>query len=189
MAVSGKGVVVYAAGVLPLFVVGCLFPSFDGMEGNPGREQDIVARGDASAKASPKTDAPAQPLPTQAPSSFVSFGSMDGGAADAAVARPRIACGTSKSCDPATSFCCTGALGDDDCVPLGSNDICLSELHCTSSDQCSGNQVCCNSIGEAKCSSSCDFGSILCNPSAPRCPSSAPHCGSLPGLGPPFCGM
>ena len=156
-----------------LFVSGCLFPSFDDMQG--GRNGGIAAKSEPNATDSNETVPSSQPPQSTA---------TDAGSTDAATTTtptsnaPRaIACDGDAGVCPADgrSFCCA-TMGGPSCQGPGTEGFCTSVeggkiLRCDDRADCPTGNVCCFLGGakEAACMPSC-AGALLCSKDDPTCP-------------------
>lgn len=172
-----------------LFVTGCIFPSFDGMQGEKGsiapRTEDDATEGNGDSStntgATPNDDGGiANPNPSPA-----ADGSVQNDGASTADAGPRtIACGGATCPVGGGAFCCAGygscgenADGQMPCSGLGNGRV----LECDDNDDCGGGQVCCyvEANKKSSCQTSCTTGAILCNAASPRCPGAMQCNGTL----------
>lgn len=144
-----------------LLLGGCLFPSFDRLEGDraPGSA-------DASTKAA-HTD------PSTAADG--NDGGGDATSSDGSTApKPSVACGDS-SCDATVDHCCF-TLGGADCQPHDSAATCGAQagsgdvVACDGAEDCTGGQICCYANSVASCQASCPSGKVLCNGPDHPCP-------------------
>lgn len=141
---------------------GCLFPSFEGMEGGPRKDESPLASADAGASSRAASSAPpARALPSSAPPA------TDGGTPKLLLSQ--VGCGP-QSCDVSQGgVCCVGIIGGTSCAKSASE--CFGVVRCDTSDQCSNGDVCCALMGEVSCKprSKCTFGRTACRPESPRC--------------------
>lgn len=167
-------------------VTGCLFPSFDGMQG--GKPGGIAAKGDdnitETTETSPATSTTGTTGTTTTTTSTTPDASVDAGTLDAvapAKTGGKVRCGRDRDggapveCAIGVEGCCT-TIGGPDCQ----NDMELAWCHspqggsilrCDDKDDCSGSEVCCwlGGLKEAACAPSC-AGAVLCDKANPRCP-------------------
>lgn len=152
-----------------LLVTGCIFPSFDDMQGSKNDVPSIEAQptgvmnADAGG-AAPDSSAITQPSPSPDPSPDA--------AADAAVVAKspgagKIACGAALCPVAANSHCCAGYVNPEFYCSSPSHTIgwCTGgggrALFCDEKADCPASQVCCEKGDTTTCSSSCDGGKVL----------------------------
>lgn len=123
-------------------VAGCLFPSFEGFDGESASSRVKDA-------GSPRTGGDASEAPTGLPSGSTTVTAptttqpvvpRDGGPPNPGTPG-KISCG-SRSCNVGSEFCCAGALAPD-CLPNG--DICVvaTVIRCDGNEDCAVGTVCC----------------------------------------------
>jgi hypothetical protein len=181
----------WTLGAASVLLVGCLFPSFEGMEGAPKQEQPLTGRADGGGDGEEERLADGGAA-ARAPAASAVADGLDSGAVSQVTPSPaQIACGR-EACNAETSYCCSAITGTT-CRRSGESSLfCTSTLRCGSSSDCKQG-VCCAIGPDAACRSDCSFGQIVCDPKAPQCPSSRPKCsmkiGSPGGFQTFFCGF
>jgi hypothetical protein len=160
-------------------LAGCLFPSFEGMDGSPTADAQLVTQGpgpgpgpvdggtEAAVAPSAANVDPTPPDPTSDRTAASATGDST------RQPRPAISCG-STSCDASSSICCVERTGAS-CRPSSSGTSgCAYTLHCDDSSQCPSDELCCGALGDATCRPKLQcgvaFGRVLCDPKAPHCP-------------------
>lgn len=161
-----------------LFVTGCLFPSFDDMQGtasatDPKAESNATQAPDAKTTtiSTPGAGASGSGGAANAPSSNAADASTPIEAGPRPVAS--IKCGTA-TCSGATQFCCGTNGWGGFCKDLGQESQCTGDsgdaLHCDDNADCGTGEVCClGAARTATCGTSCSGGKVLCRGNA-GCP-------------------
>lgn len=178
-----------------VLVTGCLFPSFDGMQGGqrapgPNDDPNATAQGDAS------TTVGSSGVTTSSTPLDASTAPIDAGVDATAKAPATIACADEVCPVGDDNFCCSawgGGCGKGQSGPNG-RTACggtLRQLDCDETSDCATG-VCCfiDEQNRASCRADCAGGKVLCNKSAPSCPGAQTCTGVLDhGLGftSPFC--
>jgi hypothetical protein len=162
--------------VATLLVTGCIFPSFDGMQGGSPAKADVpTTETNPAETASIGIDGSARDSssPSSAPSSAPAKGSdvpTDAGAADVAQTSPgagKIACGTEQCPVGTNSHCCANYFDTQFycSMPSHTEGWCTGGggrvLYCDERADCPTGQVCCQKGDVTSCSASCTGGQAL----------------------------
>jgi hypothetical protein len=145
-------------GILLLGLVGCLFPSLDGLEGNPS-----AATAPSASTSGSKPDASVPEAGPPSPPLVVVY------------EKGTIACG-STTCVVGSEVCCAPLIGTPTCN-TGKPPGCLLTIGCDEGGDCPDGQFCCHiDQTRTQCQADCGPGDTICNPSAQDCQPAAPHC-------------
>lgn len=157
------------------FVVGCMVPSFDGMQ-QESNATEAADSGMTQGAGGSGSSSPAPPPPGAMPSA------PDGGAeasTDAAPAPKTFSCAdASRRCAIGTEVCCFDGVSTTSCQSSSSTSSYAcggGYLRCSDSADCPGSTVCCvedpPQPGQvATCRTSCQSGErVSCDPAKPTC--------------------
>jgi len=168
--------------------VGCMVPSFDGMQQEANATEPAEAGapngGGSSSNAIPPPGAPGAP------------GAVPDAGADASTGAKTFACsGASRPCELGSEICCWDGISSTTCQPnasSGSSACGGGFLRCTDTKDCpSGNQCCMevppSDLQVAVCRTTCNGGErVSCDPATPTC-SGGTTCSGTVGYGLHYC--